>query len=46
MASGTTEPLRVLCERAAARCRQHAGGDLDVDVLMVDFDGDAVVARA
>jgi cobalt-precorrin-5B (C1)-methyltransferase len=46
MAAGTTEPLRLLCARAARQCRAHAGGQLAVEVLMVDFDGDAVVARA
>jgi cobalt-precorrin-5B (C1)-methyltransferase len=44
--AGTTEPLRLLCARAAQQCRDHAGGRLAVEVLMVDFDGDAVVARA
>jgi cobalt-precorrin-5B (C1)-methyltransferase len=39
------EPLRLLCRRAAAHCRAHAGGMLDMEVLMVDFDGDEVVAR-
>jgi len=38
------EPLRLLCERAKAACEAHAG--LPVDVLMVDFDGAAVVTRA
>jgi cobalt-precorrin-5B (C1)-methyltransferase len=39
------EPLRLLCERAAEQCRRHVDGALDVSVLMVDFDGDEVVAR-
>ena len=38
------EPLRLLCRRAKAACEAHAG--LPVDVLMVDFDGAAVVTRA
>ena len=38
------EPLRLLCERARNSCRGHAG--LDIEVIMVDFDGDRVVARA
>jgi cobalt-precorrin-5B (C1)-methyltransferase len=46
MAAQVVEPLRLLCERAAAQCREHAGGRMAVEVLMVDFDGDAVVARA
>jgi len=39
-----TEPLRLLCERAKASCRDHAR--LDVEVVMVDFEGDRVVTRA
>jgi cobalt-precorrin-5B (C1)-methyltransferase len=39
------EPLRVLCQRAAAACRDHVAGALDVEVVMVDFDGRRVVAR-
>jgi cobalt-precorrin-5B (C1)-methyltransferase len=46
MARGATEPLAELCRRAATNCRAHVDGRLDVDVVMVDFDGDAVVARA
>lgn len=38
-------PLAVLCEQAAAACRSHSGGVLDVETVMVDFEGDAVVAR-
>jgi cobalt-precorrin-5B (C1)-methyltransferase len=45
MAGGEREALRLLCTRAADHCRAHAGGMLDVEVLMVDFDGDEVVAR-
>jgi cobalt-precorrin-5B (C1)-methyltransferase len=41
---GTVEPLRLLCRRAADHCRAHAG--ITVDVAMVDFEGDEVVARA
>ncbi len=39
-------PLELLCRRAAEACRRHARGALDVDVVMVDFDGERVVARA
>jgi len=46
VAAGVIEPLRLLCERAAASCRAHAPELLSVDVLMVDFDGDQVVACA
>jgi len=44
VAAGAVEPLRLLCARAKAACEAHAG--LSVDVLMVDFEGDRVVARA
>jgi cobalt-precorrin-5B (C1)-methyltransferase len=43
---GVMEPLRLLCERAAAMCRAHVDGALDVEVMMVDFDGAEVLARA
>lgn len=43
---GCTGPLTVLCERARAQCEAHVDGALDVSVLMVDFEGAAVVARA
>jgi cobalt-precorrin-5B (C1)-methyltransferase len=45
VAAGVVEPLRLLCQRARAACEAHAPGLL-VDVLMVDFEGDALVARA
>lgn len=45
LAHGSVEPLRLLCERAAARCRDHVEGALHVEVIMVDFDGDQVIAR-
>jgi hypothetical protein len=35
----------VLCRRAAEACRNHVGGALAVEVVMVDFDGAVVVAR-
>jgi cobalt-precorrin-5B (C1)-methyltransferase len=43
--SGSHRPLELLCERASAACRAHAGGAVDVEVVMVDFDGREVVAR-
>ena len=46
LASKTTEPLAVLCRRAREACEAHAGGRLEVDVRMVDFDGRVVVAGA
>jgi cobalt-precorrin-5B (C1)-methyltransferase len=39
-------PLRITCEQAAAACRRHVDGALEIEVLMVDFDGAEVVARA
>ena len=45
VAQGEIEPLRLLCEQAASRCREHVEGALAVEVVMVDFDGDQVVAR-
>jgi cobalt-precorrin-5B (C1)-methyltransferase len=46
VALGATEPLSALCRRARAACEAHVGGQLAVDVRMVDFDGQAVVAGA
>lgn len=46
LAAGRIEPLTDLCRRAAAACAAHAGGKLAVEVVMVDFDGEMVVARA
>jgi cobalt-precorrin-5B (C1)-methyltransferase len=43
--AGEVEPLRRLCRRAAAACRDHTGGVVDVEVVMVDFEGAVVVAR-
>jgi cobalt-precorrin-5B (C1)-methyltransferase len=42
---GDTRPLEWLCRRARAACETHVEGRVAVDVVMVDFDGDAVVAR-
>jgi len=46
VAAGAIEPLRLLCEQARAACEAHTGGALTAHVVMVDFDGDQVVARA
>ena len=46
MAEGTVEPLRLLCARAAAACRAHAGEALAVEVVCVDFEGTREVTRA
>ncbi len=43
---GAFDPLRILCEQAAVACRQHVDGALEIEVVMVDFAGEAVVARA
>ena len=45
VAAGATEPLRLLCQRAAAACRAHVEGALEVEVVCVDFDGTMEVAR-
>jgi len=46
IAHDAREPLRLLCEQAAAACRAHVDGTLEVEVVMVDFDGAEAVARA
>lgn len=38
-------PLLLLCEQAAAACSAHVDEALVVEVIMVDFDGDLVIAR-
>jgi cobalt-precorrin-5B (C1)-methyltransferase len=43
--AGWTAPLDALCRRAAAACRDHVGGALSIEVVMVDYEGRAVVAR-
>ncbi|MHB1444329.1 MAG: cobalt-precorrin-5B (C(1))-methyltransferase [Acidimicrobiales bacterium] len=44
ISAGAMAPLDELCHRAAAACALHAPG-LAVQVLMVDFEGEAVLAR-
>lgn len=46
LATGTTAPLRHLCARAASACEAHTNGAVRVEVIMVDFEGETVVARA
>jgi cobalt-precorrin-5B (C1)-methyltransferase len=46
IAAGAMEPLAELCRRAAAACREFTAGAVDVDVVMVDFEGERVLARA
>jgi len=45
VAAGHTASLDELCRRAAAAARAHVDGALAVEVVMVDFDGDQVLAR-
>jgi len=45
-AEGVIEPLRELCSRAAANCRVHVAGAFDVEVHLVDFNGDSEVAHS
>lgn len=46
LAAGDTAPLGLLCEMARAACEAHVGGSLDVEVWMVDFESEQVIARA
>jgi len=46
MAHSSVEPLVGLYRQARAACTAHTGGAVDADVVMVDFDGEMVVARA
>jgi cobalt-precorrin-5B (C1)-methyltransferase len=42
---GVLEPLAELCRRAATACVAHTSGALPVEVVMVDFEGQEVLAR-
>ena len=44
IAEGVLEPLQELCRRAAVNCRTHVDGALEVDVHLVDFEGEREVA--
>ena len=46
VAEGVLEPLSELCRRAAANCRAHVSDALDVEVHLVDYDGEREVARS
>ncbi|MDQ1568279.1 MAG: cobalt-precorrin-5B (C1)-methyltransferase [Actinomycetota bacterium] len=46
VAEGVLEPLAELCRRAAASCRAHVSGALDIEVHMVDFAGEREIARS
>lgn len=46
VARGDVAPLARVCAMARAACQAHTGGVVDTEVVMVDFDGETVVARA
>ncbi len=46
VAENVLEPLSELCRRAAASCRAHVSDALDVEVHLVDFDGEREVAHS
>lgn len=43
---GDMRPLTLLCERARASCRAHAGDALEISVWMSDFEGERLLAWA
>jgi cobalt-precorrin-5B (C1)-methyltransferase len=45
LAAGCLEPLAELCRRAADACQRHVAGAVAIEVVMVDFEGELVVAR-
>ena len=46
VARGDVAPLERVCALARAACQAHTGGTVETEVVMVDFEGEAVVARA
>jgi cobalt-precorrin-5B (C1)-methyltransferase len=44
VAKGVIAPLQELCRRAATNCEAHVNGALDVEVHLVDFDGEHEIA--
>jgi cobalt-precorrin-5B (C1)-methyltransferase len=46
LAHGVVDPLVELCRRAARACEAHTGDAVPVEVVMVDFEGEEVIARA
>ena len=46
VAVGDVAPLQRVCALARAACQAHTGGAVDTEVVMVDFEGARVVARA
>ncbi|MEM8903353.1 MAG: cobalt-precorrin-5B (C(1))-methyltransferase [Actinomycetota bacterium] len=45
LAEGDRAPLVRLCELAAVNCRAHTSDAIEVEVVMVDFDGVEEIAR-
>ena len=45
IAAGFLSPLAEVSRRAAAACRNHVSGAVAVDVVLVDFEGEQVLAR-
>jgi cobalt-precorrin-5B (C1)-methyltransferase len=46
VARGDVAPLARVCALARDACQAHTGGAVTTQVVMVDFEGEAVVARA
>ena len=46
VASADVAPLERVCALARAACQAHTGGAVETEVVMVDFEGETVVARA
>jgi len=46
VARGDVAPLERVCALARDACQAHTGGAVQTEVVMVDFEGDLVVARA
>jgi cobalt-precorrin-5B (C1)-methyltransferase len=46
VAVGDVAPLQRVCALARTACQAHTGGAVETEVVMVDFEGDRVVARA
>ena len=46
IAAGVLEPLQELCRRAAVNCRTFVDGALDIEVHLIDFEGEEEIARS
>jgi cobalt-precorrin-5B (C1)-methyltransferase len=44
--AGLTEPCDLLCDQVAANLSRHCDGQLDIEVVMVDFDSLEAVGRS